>query len=172
MGQIFSWAYLLNLLNPCAGKMLNIRFHHFAKTSTMSVEKQSPLAANGLLIIALFCVALSFWAFKPARMEGKAVFMQVTTIESIIPGGTGRSRMFTTEMSGQQQEFVMENFYSMVGINMKNIQLNERLIVEKLNAYANEGWQVVSVTTGVQSPSEGNSQGIFLTRYLLSKTVD
>ncbi len=139
----------------------------------MTQEKQSPLAANGLLLVALFCVALSFWAFKPAaREQGKTIFMQFTTMESIIPGGTGRSRLFVTESNGLQQEFTMENLYSMVGINLKNIQFNEKLIVEKLNAYANEGWQVVSVTTGVQSPSEGTAQGIFLTRYLLSKTVE
>lgn len=118
------------------------------------------------------CLVLSFFAFKPARTQARNVFMQVTTVESIIAGGTGRSRMFVTEFDGQQQEHLLENLYSMVGIKMDNIQLNDRLIVAKLNAYASEGWQVVSVSTGVQSPSENRSQGIYMTRYLLQKTID
>jgi hypothetical protein len=122
----------------------------------------------GLLLV----VVLGFFAFKPARIQARAAFMQITTIESILPGGTGRSRLFVTEFDGKQQEFLLENLYSMVGIRMQNINLNDRIIVEKLNAYATEGWQVVSVTTGVQSPSDNNNQGIFMTRYLLSKTIE
>lgn len=87
-------------------------------------------------------------------------------------GGTGRSRLFVTELDGKQQEFLLENLYSMVGIKMDHIKLNDRIILEKLNAYASEGWQVVGVTTGVQSPSENRSQGIYMTRYLLQKTID
>jgi hypothetical protein len=122
----------------------------------------------GLLLV----VVLGFFAFKPARIQERVAFMQITTIESILPGGTGRSRMFVTELDGKQQEFLLENLYSMVGIKMQHINLNDRLILEKLNAYATEGWQVASVTTGVQSPSDNNNQGIFMTRYLLTKTIE
>jgi hypothetical protein len=123
-----------------------------------------------------FCLAFAIFAFKPAqeptRTQGRNVFMEVTAVESIIAGGTGRSRLFVTEFDGKQQEFLLENLYSLVGIKMEHIKLNDRLILEKLNAYAAEGWEIAGVTTGVQSPSDSRGQGIYMTRYLLKKTID
>lgn len=96
-------------------------------------------------------------------------YMQVTTIESIIPGGLGRSRIIVTDASGKQTEEELKNFYSMVGINLENIKSNEVGILKKLNDMAAQGWKVVHVTAGTQSPSEQYPQGIFITRYLLAQ---
>lgn len=106
------------------------------------------------------CSSLSFAQNK---------YMQVTTIESIIPGGLGRSKMIVTDGNGKQSQSDMKNFYSMVGINMENIQENESNTLKTLNKLATEGWKVVQVTAGTQSPSEQYPQGIFITRYLLTK---
>jgi uncharacterized protein YfaP (DUF2135 family) len=63
----------------------------------------------------------------------------------------------------------MENFYSLAGINFGNVQSNERSIVSKINQITGEGWELHQVTSGVQSPSDANAQGIFITRYLFKK---
>jgi len=97
-------------------------------------------------------------------------YMQITTIESIIPGGLGRSRMVVTDVNGKQTETELKNFYSMVGINLENIKSNDSGILKALNEYAKEGWKVTQVTAGTQSPSEQFPQGIFITRYLMEKT--
>lgn len=96
-------------------------------------------------------------------------YMQITTIESIIPGGLGRSRMIVTDPSGKQTETELKNFYSMVGINLENIKSNDSGILKTLNDYAKDGWRVAQVTAGTQSPSEQYPQGIFITRYLMEK---
>jgi hypothetical protein len=68
----------------------------------------------------------------------------------------------------------LKNFYSMVGINFGNIANNDRAIVERINEWSAQGWELFSVTTGVQSPSVtdngGGTGGIFITRYLFRKS--
>ena len=96
-------------------------------------------------------------------------FMQFTTIESIIPGGLGRSRMLTTNADGTQKLDEMENFYSMAGINFGNIQKNETQILTTISRLENEGWNLDRVTTGVQSPADTKGGGIYMTRYLFKK---
>ena len=99
-------------------------------------------------------------------------YMQLTTVESIIPGGLGRSKMITTKVDGTFTEEKMENFYSMVGINFGNIEANDKDIVNKLNSLTADGWELAQVTSGSQSPSTGYEQGIFMTRYLFKKTAE
>ena len=107
-------------------------------------------------------------AFRTAAPQA-AQFMQVTTIESIIPGGLGRSRMITTNADGTQKLDEMENFYSLTGINFGNIQKNEAQILGTIARLEGEGWQLDRVTTGVQSPADTKGGGIYMTRYLLKK---
>lgn len=96
-------------------------------------------------------------------------YMQITAIESVIPGGFGRSRLIATKPDGQIEELPLENFFSMVGINFGNIRMNDKVITTKLNEYAKQGWTVVGVTSGVYSGSENRAAGIFITRYVLKK---
>lgn len=104
--------------------------------------------------------------------QGKE-FMQVTTVESIIPGGLGRSRMFITDPTGRVEDSKMKNFYSMVGINFGNINENDAAIVNTINRLSREGWTLEHITTGVQSPSTGpdggKGEGLYMTRYLFAK---
>lgn len=116
-----------------------------------------------VLLVFLFVAGATFSVFSQAKV------MQVTTIESIIPGGLGRSRMVITDESGKQTESDMKNFYSMVGINLENIASNDQLIVKTMNKFTAEGWKVVAVNSATQSPNEQYPQGIFITRYLLEK---
>ena len=96
-------------------------------------------------------------------------FMQVTTVESVISGGMGRSKMIITHADGTQTESDMENLFSIVGINFKNIKENENQVLRTLKTYTDDGWKLEQVTPFALAPGEKNS-GIFLTRYLLSKT--
>ncbi len=120
------------------------------------------------LVAVSAATVLGLTAFRTATPHA-AAFMQVTTIESIIPGGIGRSRMLTTNADGTQKQEDMENFYSLAGINFANIQKNEAQILARITLLESEGWQLDRVTTGVQSPSQGTAQGIYMTRYLFKK---
>ena len=108
-------------------------------------------------------------------------FKVITTVESIVPMGIGRSRMidnkqpmdykkFTTERTDgkdsnqgkvdrtdakidNMEETKLLNFYSGVGINFQNIASNDAIIGSKLNEMAKEGWELMFVTSGVESDS-------------------
>ncbi|MDW8159332.1 MAG: hypothetical protein RML72_10735 [Bacteroidia bacterium] len=94
-------------------------------------------------------------------------YMVVTTVESVVPGGLGRSRMISQDANGNLEEVEMENFFSMVGINFKNIRSNDKMIADKLNKMSQSGWELYSVSTGVYGADK--STGIFITRYLFRK---
>lgn len=132
------------------------------KTAAISVS-------TALLVIA----ALSFRP-SPSAGPSQAVtyeYFQFSTIESVIPGGLGRSRILTTDHDGQVLEKELKNFYSMVGLNFKNIGNNDQAIVSRINEYSNQGWELVNVVTGSHAQSsDGNSSGgLFITRYLFRK---
>ena len=117
----------------------------------------------------------------------------VTSIESIVPGGVGRSRIiengtevdytqFTTVRTkdgkdktdkdrsdvkiDELKESTLVNFYSLVGINFQNIASNDAMITSMLNKYSKEGWELFNIVCGVESDSgKGDGDGIFITRY-------
>jgi len=115
------------------------------------------------------------YSFRPEPSSERYTYRQFSTIESIVPGGLGRSRIILSDANAQAIEKDLLNFYSMVGINFKNIANNDRLIVETINNYITEGWELHTVTTGVQSPAGGpdggSGNGIFITRYLFRKPI-
>jgi len=122
----------------------------------------------------------------------------ITTVESIVPLGIGRSRMLdatqksdykaltTARVDGKKsdqgdvkrddvkienfEETKLLNFYSAVGINFQNIASNDAVVSSKLTEMAKEGWELIFVTSGVESDagkSDGN--GIFITRMFFKK---
>lgn len=127
-----------------------------------------------------------------------AQYQIVTIVESILPGGTGRSRMiectstvdynaFTTVRTDGKdskqgdvdrgdlkiegfKETKMLNFFSMVGINFQNIASNDAIIVSKLNEMDAQGYDLAFVTSGVESDAgKEDGQGIFVTRLYFKK---
>lgn len=115
---------------------------------------------------------LSLLSFRTTSVAAEYRYKQFSTVESIVPGGLGRSRIVTTDENGTTVEKDLLNIYSMVGINFGNISNNDRLIVDKINEYTRDGWELFQVTTGVQSPSEKQSGGIYMTRYLFRKQAN
>lgn len=122
----------------------------------------------------------------------------VTIVESIVPGGLGRSRIIeskseadiessTTERTNgtdskqgkvkrkdlkadELSETKLLNFYSLTGINFQNIASNDALIAAKVNELSKGGWKLEFMTSGVESNAGAqDGEGIFITRLMFSK---
>jgi hypothetical protein len=119
------------------------------------------------LAISLFAVCFSIYAFKKSTSGSTTEFMQITAVESVVPGGLGRSKMITVSDKGTMSEMKLENFFSMVGINFENIRMNDNLITNKITDLTNEGWSLKFVNTGVYGADK--STGIYITRYIFSR---
>ena len=144
--------------------------------------------------------------FRVSLMAGLSVFSLerakaykvVTIVESIVPGGLGRSRIienkseveignFTTERSSgtdskqnkvkrkdakvdNLNETKLLNFYSLTGINFQNIASNDAMIEAKMTELVEDGWKLAFVTSGVESNAgHQDGEGIFITRMIFSK---
>lgn len=116
-----------------------------------------------------FFLALVFLAFWGIETQAQSKMMLITTIESTVTGGLGRSRMVITHDDGKIEEQKMENLFSLTGINFGNINGNQSAIMTTLKKYTADGWKIVSVTPLTISPSEATNVGMFMTRYLLAK---
>lgn len=123
------------------------------------------------LLIAVVIAGCSLNA-QEIKPDANKQFMQVNTVESVIAGGLGRSKMIITNPDGSQKETDLENLFSMAGINFKNIKENEDKILKTLKTYTDEGWKLEYVTSLTLSQNDSGSGGIFMTRYLLSKPVE
>ena len=125
---------------------------------------------TGLLVIG----TATFFSFKPRAKVFE--FQQVTTVESVIPGGLGRSRMISSNPEGKLEEKKMKNFFSITGINFKSIKENDRKISKKISQMYDDGWEMINVASGVYSSGLTDDlgtggTGIFITRYLFKKPL-
>ena len=107
-------------------------------------------------------------AAKPAAAQapGNYSYQMITTIESVVPGGFGRSRVSYTPVYKGIKEAPMENLFSLTGLNMSNLQKNEETIVAITQQMASDGFELVQampLTSSIQG------SGIFMTRYLFRK---
>jgi hypothetical protein len=115
-----------------------------------------------LLLVGLFAQT-NLMAQKPVTK-----FIQITTIESVVNAGLGRSKMIISKDDGSTEEKDMNNLFSIAGINFRNIKENELSILQTLKSYTDNGWKIFSNTPLTLSPGN-NGTGIFMTRYLLIK---
>jgi len=122
-----------------------------------------------LLVIAL--AATVQLSAQDIKAETGKQFLQINTVESVVSGGFGRSKMIITYPDGSQKESDLENLFSLTGINFKNIKENEDKIVMTLKSFTDDGWKVDHVTSLTLSQNDSGSGGIFMTRYLLSKPI-
>ena len=142
-----------------------------------------------LLTILAAGISMSMWAQE---------YKIITTVESIVPLGIGRSRMMdpqdqasykdlTTERTNGKksemgdvkrgdikienfEETKLLNFYSAVDINFQNIASNDAVVSSKLNEMTKEGWTLVFVTSGVESDAgKQDGEGIYITRYIFKR---
>ncbi len=145
-----------------------------------------------------FFVLLTIAGFAFNSFAQQQEIKVVTIVESIVPGGAGRSRIieskepveatnFTTERSEGKDskqgdvergdakidafaETKLLNFFSLAGINFQNIASNDAIITSKINDLLKEGWKLAFVTSGVESDAgKEDGQGIFITRLFFMK---
>ncbi len=132
----------------------------------------------------------------PATLSAQQ-YRVVTSVESIVPGGLGRSRIINTQDERDYREFTSEqteedntrnkskrdeirvkdfeetkllNFYNLGGIRFQNIAANDSMISSMINTMVSDGWELAFVTSAVESDSgKDDGQGIFITRYIFRK---
>lgn len=143
-----------------------------------------------ILIIALTLISI-------IDVNAQVEFKVVTSIESIVPMGLGRSRLISANEEKDYKEFTstqteedngrnksdrseirvkdfdetkLLNFYNVAGIRFQNIAANDALITSKINTMIIEGWELAFVTSAVESDSgKGDGNGIFITRYIFKR---
>jgi hypothetical protein len=157
-------------------------FYRHKKLNTMKTIK--------LLLLAIILISFDL----TAQTEYKVI----TSVESIVPNGLGRSRLISSNDVKDYKEFTstqtaddntrnkskrdeirvrnfdetkLLNFYNLGGIRFQNIAANDALITSKLNAMSDEGWELMFVTSGVESKGDkSDNNGIFITRYVFKRT--
>jgi len=126
-----------------------------------------------IILLLIIVLAVSFGlSAQDIKTETGKQFMQLNTVESVVAGGLGRSKMIITNPDGSQKEADLENLFSITGINFKNIKENEDKIVRTLKTYTDDGWKLDHVTSLTLSQNDSGAGGIFMTRYLLSKPLE
>ena len=126
-----------------------------------------------VLIAILCCIYTS---------EAQSYEYQVmTSVESIIPSGAGRSRLISTNETRNYKDFTstrtdgktekdkrnksdrgdirvknfdetkLLNFYNIAGIRFQNIAANDAVITSKINTMSSDGWELAFVTSAVES---------------------
>ena len=126
-----------------------------------------------LFILILFGISIQIHAQKT-----KYEISIVTCVESLVPNGLGRSRMFDTPVKVNYLDFTTKqtaskkdsnrskrknirlkdyeetkllNLYNEGGIRFQNIASNDALMTSKINAMLSEGWELFFVSTGIES---------------------
>lgn len=142
-----------------------------------------------VLTILAAGISMTMWAQE---------YKIITTVESVVPLGVGRSRMMDPQEQANYKELTAEradgkksdmgdvkrgdvkidkfeetkllNFYSGVGINFQNIASNDAVVSSKLTEMTREGWTLVFVTSGVESDAgKQDGEGIYITRYIFKR---
>ncbi len=143
-----------------------------------------------IVVIALILIATTF------NVNAQEIKI-ITSVESIVPSGLGRSRIIDAQEDKDFEEFTSEqteddntrnkskrgnirvknfeetkllNFYNIAGIRFQNIAANDAVISSKLTDMLKEGWELIFVTSGVEADAgDSDSQGIFITRYVFKR---
>ena len=154
------------------------------------------ILAGFIALTTIFCVSA-----QNESNNAKPTFevKVITSVESIVPLGLGRSRLISTNAIRDYKEFSSEqtegentrnkskrkkirvkdfeetkllNFYNIGGIRFQNIAANDAVISSKLTAMLAEGWDLIFVTSAVESDAgETDEQGIFITRYIFKRRL-
>lgn len=128
---------------------------------------------NRILLFLLLCLPVFALAQEPTYD-----IQVVSCIESLVPGGLGRSRMispvveldyrdFTSKRTADNnsknqadrqdirlkdyEETKLLNLYNEGGIRFQNVASNDALMTSKINDMLANGWELFDVKTGVES---------------------
>ncbi|MFY0602721.1 MAG: hypothetical protein JXQ93_02145 [Flavobacteriaceae bacterium] len=143
-------------------------------------------------------LSMSISSYSQEKQTKQYEVKVITSVESIIPSGMGRSRLISaseardyknftskrTESNGRNkskrskirvkkfEETKLLNFYNIAGIRFQNIAANDAIISSKLTDMISKGWELVFVTSAVESDAgEEDGNGIFITRYIFKRKL-
>ena len=147
------------------------------------------------IILVGLCLIVTAFEMTAQEVEYKIV----TSVESIVPSGLGRSRLLSSDGERNYQEFTstqtegnntrnkskrsevrvkdfeetkLLNFYNIAGIRFQNIVSNDALITSKINTMVADGWELAFVTSGVESSGgKDDGHGIYITRYIFKRNI-
>ncbi|MDC6349990.1 hypothetical protein PP178_00365 [Zeaxanthinibacter sp. PT1] len=136
--------------------------------------------------------------FLLAGLEAMAQqYKVITSVESIVPNGLGRSRIINAQEEKDYKEFTsvqteednsrnksdrdeirvrnfeetkLLNFFNIGGIRFQNIAANDAMLSSMINSMVADGWELAFVSSAVESDAgKDDGQGIFITRYIFKK---
>ena len=151
-----------------------------------------------LLFIGLISIGyISFSFITEEKQNPQIEYKVVTSVESIVSNGLGRSRLISSNEERNYEDFTSErsddndernkskrgdirvkdfeetkllNFYNIGGIRFQNIVANDAVISSKLIAMGQEGWELAFVSSSSESDAgKDDGQGIFVTRYIFKR---
>ncbi len=127
---------------------------------------------TNLFILAFVVMSAMFvWGFKnPEPTPVKYEWKQVSTLESAVGAGVGRSRTIETTLDKSllADQYEMDNIFSATGINVGNIQENEKTIIRIISDMQEQGWELFSITSNTLN-TDTKRQRLFITRYLFRR---
>ena len=160
---------------------------------------------KNFLFIAVLVVGLVSFSFinkndsKDEKPIAQVEYKVITSVESIVPNGLGRSRLISSNANRDYSEFTSEqteddntrnkskrknirvkdfeetkllNFFNIGGIRFQNIVANDAIITSKLTAMSQEGWELAFVSSSSESDAgKDDNQGIFVTRYIFKRPL-
>ena len=131
-------------------------------------------------------------------LSAQIEYKVITSVESIVPNGLGRSRLISSNEDKDYKQFTsaqtdedntrnkakrdvirvknfeetkLLNFFNLGGIRFQNIAANDAIITSKINSMSNEGWELMFVTSAVESKGDKtDNNGIFITRYIFKRS--
>lgn len=146
---------------------------------------------NKLKIIPILLLIVSL------DLSAQKEYKVITSVESIVPNGLGRSRLISANEQKDYKEYTstqteedntrnksnrddirvrefdetkLLNFYNLGGIRFQNIAANDAIITSKINTMIEEGWELAFVTSAVESKGDkSDNNGIFITRYIFKR---
>ena len=144
-------------------------------------------------LLFVFAIALFSYLETSAQVE----FKVVTSVESVVPNGFGRSRIISANEEKDYKDYTstqteedntrnksdrgdirvkdfdetkLLNFFNIGGIRFQNIAANDAVISSKINTMITEGWELAFITSAVESDAgKGDGNGIFITRYIFKR---
>ena len=144
------------------------------------------------VMLSMLLVVVTAFTMDAQTVEYKII----TSVESIVPNGLGRSRLMSANDTKDYKEYTstqteddntrnksdrkgmrvkgfdetkLLNFYNIGGIRFQNIATNDAIVTSKINTMTAEGWELTFVTSGVESSGKGDNQGIYITRYIFKR---
>ncbi|VAV83424.1 FIG00652136: hypothetical protein [hydrothermal vent metagenome] len=144
-------------------------------------------------------IVLAFTLFSFIDINAQVEYKVITSVESIVPAGLGRSRIISTDEERNYKDFSSNrssdkkedgrnkskrgdirvkdfeetkllNFFNLGGIRFQNIAANDAVISSKINTMVSEGWELAFITSAVESDAgKGDGNGIFITRYIFKR---